>query len=302
MQRVRRQLAVGQHGSGQPFLRFRPPTSPQRVRPEPVRSRGPSPRRKSGVISNRFKRLLPIRPRLDRRRTPYCREPVRERLKRLPRNPRELFGRFPGLPNRARQQNKDGSGRNPGPSPRWRRRLGTPTSGRHAGRRPAERVSLLPRKAPPAWNAPVFVMACRLGPPVFRPARGPQARRARLAAPPHGAAGLERSGLRDGVPAGTAGLQTGTRAAGPQSASRCSPAWRPRLGTPTSGRHRPLSGRNCVCLNCLTGRGSGTPTPGRHRAGARNPPRWHPASHNHHPTQPTPILKVPPTKGPFQPG
>ena len=225
MQRIRRQLAVRQLGRSQPLLRLRPPPPPQRIATQPVRSRGPSPGRERGVIGNRFQRLLPIRPRLNGRRGPHRRQPIRQFLQRLPRNPGELLGRLPGPPeartaahqqrkakaatigapasgrHRARSRSaRRRAGRTPAPphgAPGWDRR----SSDRHAGRRPAKRVfAALPRMAPPAWNAGLQT--------------GTRGARRRARREPHPETGLQpRRGADQG-------------------------RWRPRLGAPASGRHR----------------------------------------------------------------
>ena len=199
VQRIRRQLAPRQFRRSQPLLRFRPPTPPKRVRPQPVRRRRPGPRREGRVIRNRRQRLLPVRPRRDRRRPPDRRQPVRQFLKRLPGNPRERLGRAGlrrGAGSRNRQEEGEGSGgvkHARREAPRWRRRLGTPTSGRHSP---------------------------------------PKAGGARIATRPDSAAGLERR-----PPVGIARTARETHHTRPHR-SGTPPQWRCRLGTPTSGRHR----------------------------------------------------------------
>ena len=122
VQRIRRQLTVRQHGRSEPLLRLGPPSPPEGVGPEAVRGRGPGPRRQGGVIRDRFERLLTIRPRLDGGGLPHRRQPIRQLLQRLPRNPRELFRRFPGLPER---RPPGGTTKAPAATRRWRPRLGT---------------------------------------------------------------------------------------------------------------------------------------------------------------------------------
>ena len=146
---------------------------------------------------------------------PHRRQPIRQFLQRLPRNPRELFRRLPTHPNRNRQQKDEGG------------------TDRSAGLRPASRAQrakhtpLLPHIAPPAWNAGFS----RHSPP---PAGGP-----RIAPPPHRTPGLERRSpdRHRGAPRrarrdATENLWLLPRRDAPER------NWRPRLGAPASGRHR----------------------------------------------------------------
>ena len=232
MQRIRRQFTLRQLGRSQPLLRLRPPPPPQRITTQPIRSRGPSPRRQGSVISNRFQRLLPVHPRLDHRRPPHRRQPIRQFLQRLPRNPRKLSRPSPRPPQaepptgkRRPQRRGRAHGLERRSPDRHARRSAPRTACPHpTSRRPPPRTPPrahgppgLERRLQPAQPAPGG--RSRVWPPaqIARTQQPPTPRLARQRP------GLERSGLRDGAPPGTAGLQTGTRATGPQSASPCSP-------------------------------------------------------------------------------
>ena len=215
VQRIRPQLAVRQHRRRQPLLRLRPPPPPQRIRPQPVRSRGPRPRRHRPIISNRLQRLLPIPPRLNRRRPPHRRQPIRQLLQRLPRNPRKLLGR----PQRDRHKNNEGPTRKSSTPPP------AGTAGLQTGTRGAPRRARRNSTQPHAAHLP----------------EGRQA----STAPQAWNAGFSR---HSPPPAGEVAYVCSPRSRERRNHQPPRPPAQHPLGAPASGRHRPRSGRNHVHL------------------------------------------------------
>ena len=122
MQRVGREVAARELGRGEPLLRFRPPSAPQRVRTQTVRGSCPAPARKPGVIGDLVQRLLPVSPGFDGGRLAHGCEFRGGGFESLPRDASLFLGTFgcalrwagPGRLEGDCQQEDEGSDRDPG--------------------------------------------------------------------------------------------------------------------------------------------------------------------------------------------